>query len=224
MAHRHAKKNLSQEDWAVDLAAGEQAISLTIRNARKEEAPEIARYINLASYAFDWHYWNSLAAEGVDPFEVGRLESSGEKGRTSYRNTHMAEIAGQCVGAMITYVVGSEPKAINRETTLPVLVPLFELENEALDSLYINTLATDEVAQGRGVGTAFLELAGELAEGKPLSLVCSDANPGARKLYERVGFRVAASRPMVKGDWKGPGENWLLMIKPTTESFPMWRT
>jgi ribosomal protein S18 acetylase RimI-like enzyme len=110
-------------------------------------------------------------------------------------------------------MVPPEPAAIDRDRTLPVLVPLYELENEALDSLYINTLATEVAAQGRGVGTAFLELAGELAEGKPLSLVCSDANSGAKKLYERVGFRVKATRPMVKGDWDGEGENWLLMIK-----------
>ena len=53
-----------------------------------------------------------------------------------------------------------------------------------------------------------------LAAGKPLSLICSDANQDAKKLYERVGFRVEATRPMVKGDWQGDGENWLLMIKP----------
>ena len=46
-----------------------------------------------------------------------------------------------------------------------------------------------------------------------LSLIVSDANVGARRLYERLGYEEVDSRPMVKDDWKNPGQNWVLLVK-----------
>ena len=45
------------------------------------------------------------------------------------------------------------------------------------------------------------------------SIIVSDANTGARRLYERMGYRFVAERPMVKDDWENPGENWVLLVK-----------
>ena len=45
------------------------------------------------------------------------------------------------------------------------------------------------------------------------SLIVSDANRGARRLYERLGYEEVASRPMVKEQWRSDGENWVLMIR-----------
>jgi ribosomal protein S18 acetylase RimI-like enzyme len=54
-----------------------------------------------------------------------------------------------------------------------------------------------------------------------ISLIVTDTNTGARRLYERNGFREAARRKMVKQDrqhpgivWQHPGTDWLLLIKP----------
>jgi len=47
-----------------------------------------------------------------------------------------------------------------------------------------------------------------------LSLIVSDANAGARRLYERRGYRAVATRPMVKEGWVNEGQNWVLMTKP----------
>jgi ribosomal protein S18 acetylase RimI-like enzyme len=46
-----------------------------------------------------------------------------------------------------------------------------------------------------------------------VSLIVSDANPGARRLYERLGYEAVASLPMVKEQWEHDGEHWILMIK-----------
>jgi hypothetical protein len=46
-----------------------------------------------------------------------------------------------------------------------------------------------------------------------ISLLVADANAGARRLYERCDFQQAASRPMAKGDWTNPGNEWLLLIR-----------
>ena len=46
-----------------------------------------------------------------------------------------------------------------------------------------------------------------------LSIIVSDANAGARRLYERQGYSEIATRPMVKDSWDNPGENWVLLKK-----------
>ncbi|NJO33793.1 MAG: hypothetical protein HC869_12240 [Rhodospirillales bacterium] len=46
-----------------------------------------------------------------------------------------------------------------------------------------------------------------------MSVIVSDANPGARRLYERCGYREAAVRTMVKDDWQNDGRNWVLLTK-----------
>jgi ribosomal protein S18 acetylase RimI-like enzyme len=48
-----------------------------------------------------------------------------------------------------------------------------------------------------------------------VSLIVSDANPGARRLYERLGYKQAASRPMIKEQWQNDGKTWVLMVNPT---------
>jgi len=47
-----------------------------------------------------------------------------------------------------------------------------------------------------------------------LSIIVSDANAGARRLYERCGYCLAAERTMVKKGWANAGVNWLLLLKP----------
>jgi ribosomal protein S18 acetylase RimI-like enzyme len=46
-----------------------------------------------------------------------------------------------------------------------------------------------------------------------LSIIVSDANAGARRLYERAGYAEVAERPMVKDGWTNPGQNWVLLVK-----------
>ncbi|MEL6578006.1 MAG: GNAT family N-acetyltransferase, partial [Pseudomonadota bacterium] len=70
---------------------------------------------------------------------------------------------------------------------------------------------------GGGWGTKLLELAEEIALGmgcKELSIIVADNNTGARRLYERFGFREADRRAMVKGEWQSEGTEWVLMRKP----------
>ena len=47
-----------------------------------------------------------------------------------------------------------------------------------------------------------------------LSLIVSDGNPGAIRLYQRLGYRDVARRLIVKQGWEHAGQNWVLMTKP----------
>jgi len=47
-----------------------------------------------------------------------------------------------------------------------------------------------------------------------MSLIVSDSNTGARRLYERKGYRTVARRPIVSlPGWDSPGTEWMLMVK-----------
>lgn len=92
--------------------------------------------------------------------------------------------------------------------------PLLELEAEAPDTGYVYALSTVREMQGQGVGSRMLEFAERYRGPAGMSIIVSDANSGARRLYERHGYRHAATRPMVKEGWKNPGSNWQLLIKP----------
>jgi hypothetical protein len=46
-----------------------------------------------------------------------------------------------------------------------------------------------------------------------MSIIVADTNTGARKLYERSGYREVARRRMVKEDWQHPGIDWVLLTK-----------
>jgi ribosomal protein S18 acetylase RimI-like enzyme len=46
-----------------------------------------------------------------------------------------------------------------------------------------------------------------------MSVIVSNANIGARRLYERFGYREMARRTMVKEQWVNEGHEWVLMTK-----------
>lgn len=66
------------------------------------------------------------------------------------------------------------------------------------DEIHINNLAVRPGFRGHGIGTTLMHHV--LAEGKRLgarraTLEVRASNDGARRLYERLGFHVAATRP-----------------------------
>jgi ribosomal protein S18 acetylase RimI-like enzyme len=78
-------------------------------------------------------------------------------------------------------------------------------------------LATYPEHRGRGHGSALLALADRLAAdagSRGLSIIVSNGNPGALRLYERCGYRRVAERPMVKEGWRNRGTAWLLLTRP----------
>jgi ribosomal protein S18 acetylase RimI-like enzyme len=104
-----------------------------------------------------------------------------------------------------------------------MFVPLQRLEDLAPGTWYVNILAVLPAFQGRGYGSTLLHIADQIAathHKHGLSIIVSDANHGARRLYERHGCRQLASRLIVKDQWQHPGRNWLLLVKPLPSTTP----
>jgi ribosomal protein S18 acetylase RimI-like enzyme len=181
-----------------------------LRLAGEADAPRLAILINEAAHGLALHAWTRTAGPGGDPWAVGAALQA-ERAREGLW-TVVDEGAGPAAGLQVWPPGGGGPSSVRSA----VFEPFRELRGLAVDSLYVNVLATLPEARGRGFGTRLLGVAEEIAgeAGLPgLSLVVSDANLGARRLYARLGYAERASRPMVKDGWDGPGEDWLLLVK-----------
>ena len=82
-----------------------------------------------------------------------------------------------------------------------------------LDEVHINNLAVRPSHQGRGLGTALLGHvleAGAARGAERATLEVRRSNATALRLYERLGFKVAATRPNY---YVSPSEDALILWK-----------
>ena len=90
-----------------------------------------------------------------------------------------------------------EPGAAEEETD-PVLRPYAELEDYG--SLHVSGDAVQERLRGRAIGTRLVAAAEDRAHALSLprlSLICFEANTGAMRLYDRLGYRKTDRRAIV---------------------------
>jgi ribosomal protein S18 acetylase RimI-like enzyme len=183
------------------------------REATPDDSGTLAEFVQFASEGLALYLWTKLAGPGHDPWHIGRERVRSETGVVSYRNAIVAEHAGKPVSGLISYALRHKPEFISGE--LPaILVPLQELTDLAPDTWYVHVLAAYPEHRGMGHGSALLNIANKLAAAggcAGLSLIVSDTNKGARKLYERCGYREAAHCKMVKEQWEHPGTDWVLL-------------
>lgn len=188
----------------------------SIRSATPQDAAALAELVNFAGEGLPLYVWAKIAKDGEDPWRVGRARAAREQGSFSYRNAAMIEQDGAVAAALIGYPLPDVPEAIG--ANMPAMfVPLQELENLAPGTWYVNVLASYPQWRKKGLGAALLAHAETLAEAagtkKGMSVIVADNNVGARRLYERTGYREHAKRPMVKESWQTSGSAWVLLLK-----------
>ncbi|MEL7313153.1 MAG: GNAT family N-acetyltransferase [Pseudomonadota bacterium] len=187
-----------------------------LRWARKSDANEMAELINFAGEGLPLYLWSSMNDGTRSDWEIGRERAQRDFGSFSYRNTVVSDRAGRAIAALIGYDLPSEADPSVYVDMPKMFVPLQELEDLALSTWYVNVLAAYPAYRGQGHGTQLLGVAKRIALDRGctgLSIIVSDQNHGARRLYERFGFRETARRDIVKDDWEHNGNEWVLMIK-----------
>lgn len=186
------------------------------RPATPEDASALAELANIAGDGLPLYVWTGLAQDGESPWETGRQRARRESGSFSYRNAVVHAEAGRIAACLIGYRLPDRPSPIDPASMPAMFVPLQELENLASGTWYVNVVASFPEYRGRGIGTSLLGIAEELAvaAGCPgLSLVVSNANRSALRLYERLGYVQKASRPLVREGWSHDGTAWLLLVR-----------
>jgi ribosomal protein S18 acetylase RimI-like enzyme len=187
------------------------------RRAAPEDAQALAEIVDFASEGLALYVWRKIAGPGGDPWAIGRERAARATGSFSYRNAVLVEEAGRVIAGLVGYPLPERPEPIP-DTMPPMFVPLQELENLAPATWYVNVLAAYPAHRGRGHGGRLLAVAERLAAeaGTPnLSIIVSDTNTGARRLYERTGYVEVARRRKIKEDWRNPGNAWVLLVKRT---------
>jgi ribosomal protein S18 acetylase RimI-like enzyme len=188
----------------------------SFRPARREDAAILAQLVNIAGEGLPLYLWGNLAGPGETAWDVGRQRAAREEGSFSYRNATVIENDGEPAGCLIGYEIAHRPDPIPPD--MPAMfVPLQELENLAPATWYVNVLAVMPEHRAKGFGTKLLALADETGRGlgkRGMSVIVSDANTGARRLYERCDYHEEARREMVKEGWRNAGRHWVLLTKP----------
>lgn len=191
------------------------APATAFRPATPDDAELLAELVNYAGEGMPLYLWQKMARDGQTAWQVGHLRAAREEGSFSYRNATMITCDARPVGCLIGYDVPDAPEPVPAD--IPAMFrPLQELENLAPGTWYINVLAVLPGDRNRGLGERLIALAEDTARKharQGVSLIVSDANTGARRLYERCAYRETATRPMVKEDWVNDGENWVLLTK-----------
>jgi ribosomal protein S18 acetylase RimI-like enzyme len=190
--------------------------SAPFRRATAADAAALADFVHFASEGLALYIWTKMAGTGGDPWALGRERAGRDTGAFTWRNSVIREDGGIPAAGLIGYELTDTPEPIPTDMP-PIFRPLQELENLAPGTWYVNVLAAYPEPRGRGFGGALLSIADRIAAGtakRGLSIIVADTNTGARKLYERNGYREVARRTMVKEDWQHPGKEWVLLTKP----------
>lgn len=187
-----------------------------LRPATYEDARHLAKLVNFAGEGLAHYHWQTLAAasgDDVDPWAIGIRRAASQSSGFSYTKSMVAQVSGTVAGCVSSYTIDAPTSGEDLAGVPPVFRPLVELENMVVGSHYINVLATYPEYRGKGIGSRLLTHAEGLIPAARMSLIVSDSNVDARRLYERLGYHEHASLPKVKGDWNGPGRTWILMVK-----------
>lgn len=189
---------------------------MVIREATAADAGHLVRFINMAADDLPVHFWKKSVGADGDPWAYGQERAARETGNFSFRNAWLAEVDGAVAACLLGYPAEETPEPIAPDTPA-IFVPLLELEALAPGSWYLNVLATYAPYRGKGLGSALLARAEEIAKAaghRTISLIAADTHHEALRLYTAKGFREVARRPVVKGDWQVEASEWVLFTRP----------
>lgn len=192
------------------------------RTATAADADAMAELVNIAGDGMPQHLWAKSARPGQSAWDVGRERARLGLGGFAFQNTIVADVDGRVAACLFGCPLAESPPP--PDGPLPgMLAPLVDLQRLVADSWYINILATFPAFRGRGLATSLLSMAetrARRARCPRLSLILSNANAGARRLYERCGFVEVGRRAIVTDGWEHSGTEWALLAKSIAGAGP----
>jgi ribosomal protein S18 acetylase RimI-like enzyme len=187
------------------------------RQARESDALDLACLIDSASRGLALWLWSTLRSPGQSAIEVGRHRIRTVAASPHYYQAFtVAEIDGAIAGVLTGRLLPIPYKRGDSADLPDAFAPVLELEALAAGSWYLNVISVHPEFRGRGVGSALLSKAEEiarLAEALQMSLIVEEANAGALKLYMRYGFGEWTRRRYVPFPGSMDEGDWILLRK-----------
>lgn len=193
----------------------------TYRPASASDSRFIAEMIDMSSDGVALVEWTEAALEagGRTALDIGAAMYASEAGDYSYRNCCLAEVSGRPAGMLLSFPLHARDPA---DTVSPppfdgsdVFAPYKYLE--APETWYICGVAVLPGYRGHGMGTKFMQIAGQQARDhgyNRLSLVVFEENAPALSLYHRLGYEIIDRAPVVPHPLIRCSGDALLMVAP----------
>jgi ribosomal protein S18 acetylase RimI-like enzyme len=181
----------------------------------------IAEMIDVSSDGVSLIEWTEAARAAGDrtALDVGADMYAAEEDDYSYRNCMLAQVGGHRAGLLLSFPLHA------RDPADVVASPPFDASDvfapfkylEAPETWYICGVAVLPDHRGHGIGTALMNIAGQLARDHGydrLSLVVFEKNVTALNLYRRLGYEVIDRAPIIPHPLIRCHGDALLMVAP----------
>ncbi len=181
------------------------------RPARKADCADIAALYSISSDGVANYIWTKMANPGDDILEIGRQRYEREDTAFSYRNCTVVEDRGKVIGMLVAFPMHIDP---SEQESDPVLAPYSKLEED--NSYYICGMALIPEYRGHGIGSRLLTLAEQQARERgfgKLSLIVFEQNSGAKRLYDKAGYREVTREPVCPHPLIHYSGDAILMVK-----------
>jgi ribosomal protein S18 acetylase RimI-like enzyme len=207
---------------ALDTATLNQVI---FRPANKVDARAIAALYSIASDGVSDYIWTKLAEPGENILDVGQRRYERENTPFSYQNCTLAILGSEIAGMVVAFPMMVDDCAEPEDD--PILAPYSKLEE--LNSYYICGIAVFPEFRCQGIGTQLMAIAEAKAIAKgfqKLSLIVFEQNMGAKRLYDRLGYREVAREAIAPHPLIHYTGDAILMVKtignPRPENSKLW--
>jgi ribosomal protein S18 acetylase RimI-like enzyme len=186
--------------------------TVKFRAAEKSDCRTIAALYSISSDGVADYIWTKLMQPGEELLDVGQRRYEREDSVFSYKNCTVATLDETILGMLVAFPMIVDETAKPEED--PVLAPYSKLEEH--NSYYICGVALLPNYRNQGIGTQLMALAETHAITKgvvKLSLIVFEQNQGAKRLYERLGYREIRREAIVSHPLIHYSGDALLMVK-----------
>ncbi|MDA6072505.1 GNAT family N-acetyltransferase [Flavobacterium sp. AC] len=174
---------------------------MIIRKATIEDSESIAAHLLLAIEEIIYKFIAEKDPKTAYYFLLHFVES--ENNQYSYENCFVAEENNEIIGAVSVYD-GGKLQELRKPIVDYVRLnfnPDFSPENETQSGeYYIDSLGINPNHQGKGIGSKILQFLIEeyvTKNKQTLGLLVEEGNPGAKKLYLKLGFKPVGVKTLV---------------------------
>lgn len=192
-----------------------------LTDAKKEQANELAKLIQLAGDGLPYYLWQIDSHGRIPPLELGsmRIASSSDKNNLSYQNARICLRDGRLAGVAISSKLSESPSLLDLHEHPDPLIPLLMLEAKVPGAWSVSAVSVTPRYRKLGVAKLLMRDAEMLAEQNgcdEIIVVVNSANHIALAMYGALGYTSKDQMPAVPYPNCPAGSHWVLLTLPVS--------